>query len=603
MMKAQVLLSINILLLFVFALPDLLASADEPAADWQSLEKRRIETIERIRPTVAAIFPLSGEGGGSGVLISSDGFCVTNYHVVQPCGTAAKVGLNDGKLYDAVVVGIDPVGDVALIQLLGRSDFPFARLGDSDTVRQGDSVLVLGNPFVLADDFQPSASFGIVSGVHRYQYPADTLLEYADCIQTDASVNPGNSGGPMFNLAGEVVGINGRCSFDKRGRVNVGVGYAISINQIKRFLPFLKAGRLCDHATLGAIAAADSSGRPTIDTISLRSSIWEQGLRQGDVILQFGSRRVLTVNELKNALGTYPKEWRAALQWRQSEENQLDSESKDGEMVRTAVVRLPGVHTEMDLREKAEPKKPKAPDWNKLPKNMPEEQKEKLKKLFEQRIKAANPEIPDAVKKSFESRPGYVNYYYNRLAKQAVIERWNKVKFEMTTAINEKSGEWTVQGFAVEDHAALTLQASAAGLSLKLPEVEVKLRSADDLTLPSDPADAGALAPALFCWYKAVVGGKEWADSVCYLGAFPVDSTGTIFDCLEGIIGKATVQWFFNPQTGELVRIEFFDSENVYRPWAVQLSEYQRGMPTKIRVTHGQAAFLDFERETLDVKR
>ena len=82
--------------------------------------------------------------------------------------------------------------------------------------------------------------------------PAGTLLEYTDCLQTDASINPGNSGGPLFDAEGRLIGINGRGSFEKRGRVNVGVGYAISINQIKNFLGYLHSGRIVDHATLGA---------------------------------------------------------------------------------------------------------------------------------------------------------------------------------------------------------------------------------------------------------------------------------------------------------------------------------------------------------------
>ena len=75
----------------------------------------------------------------------------------------------------------------------------------------------MGNPFLLATDFQPTATYGIVSATHRYQPPAATLLEYTDCIQTDASINPGNSGGPLFDMEGRLVGINGRCSFEKRG--------------------------------------------------------------------------------------------------------------------------------------------------------------------------------------------------------------------------------------------------------------------------------------------------------------------------------------------------------------------------------------------------
>ena len=99
-------------------------------------------------------------------------------------------------------MGIDPVGDVALIQLLGRDDFPVAEIGDSDRVEAGDWVFAAGNPFLLADDFTPSISYGMLSGVHRYQFPAGTLLEYTDCLQTDAAINPGNSGGPLFDAAG-----------------------------------------------------------------------------------------------------------------------------------------------------------------------------------------------------------------------------------------------------------------------------------------------------------------------------------------------------------------------------------------------------------------
>src|SRR6202011_5959024 len=200
-------------------------------------------------------------GGGTGVLISEDGYALTNFHVVQPTGPTMQCGLPDGVLYDAVLAGLDKVGDVALIKLLPKKDgqkFPFAILADSDKVKAGDWSMAMGNPFLLATDFNPTVTFGLVSGVHRYQYPAGTLLEYTDCIQIDTSINPGNSGGPLYNLAGELIGINGRGSFEKRGRVNSGVGYAISINQIKNFMGHLRAGLDSDHATLGATVQGDS---------------------------------------------------------------------------------------------------------------------------------------------------------------------------------------------------------------------------------------------------------------------------------------------------------------------------------------------------------
>ena len=197
--------------------------------------------------------------------------------------------LSDGVLYDAVIVGSDPTGDVALIKLFGRDDFPSAELGDSDQVRVGDWALVIGNPFLLATDFKPTVSYGLISGVHRYQYPSGTLLEYADCLQTDAAINPGNSGGPLFDAAGRLIGINGRGSFEKRGRVNVGVGYAISVNQIKNFLSYLQSGRIVDHATLGAVVSTDSEGRVVVADILETSDAYRRGLRIDDEIVAFAA--------------------------------------------------------------------------------------------------------------------------------------------------------------------------------------------------------------------------------------------------------------------------------------------------------------------------
>src|SRR6059058_2492515 len=245
--------------------------ASSPAQDIdpavKKAEEERIAAIEKVKPSVVAVFGPGGQGGGSGVLIDENGYALTNFHVTAGAGNVMKCGLPDGVLYDGVLVGLDKVGDVALIKLLPKKPgqkFPFAVLGDSDKLRAGDWSLAMGNPFLLATDFTPTVTFGLISGVHRYQYPAGTLLEYTDCIQIDTSINPGNSGGPLFNMKAELVGINGRGSFDKRTRINSGVGYAISINQIKNFLPQLRAGMETDHASPGFIVESDNSeGRPT----------------------------------------------------------------------------------------------------------------------------------------------------------------------------------------------------------------------------------------------------------------------------------------------------------------------------------------------------
>src|SRR5579885_1837448 len=115
--------------------------ADGPDAKVVEAEKQRVAAVEKVRPAVVAVFDPGGQGGGSGVLISDDGYALTNFHVVEGAGPVMKCGLPDGVLYDAVLVGLDKVGDVALIKLLPKKDgqdFPFAVLGDSDKVQAGD---------------------------------------------------------------------------------------------------------------------------------------------------------------------------------------------------------------------------------------------------------------------------------------------------------------------------------------------------------------------------------------------------------------------------------------------------------------------------------
>src|SRR5215468_2616766 len=175
-----------------------LSGASMPAQDLDArlkeAEAKRVAVIEKVRPSVVAVFGRGGQGGGSGVLIDENGYALTNFHVTAGAGNLMKCGLPDGVLYDAVVVGLDKVGDVALIKLLPRKDgkpHPFAPLGDSDKVKVGDWSLAMGNPFGLSLDFTPTVTFGLVSGVNRYQPPEGKgTLEYTDCIQFDTSINP-----------------------------------------------------------------------------------------------------------------------------------------------------------------------------------------------------------------------------------------------------------------------------------------------------------------------------------------------------------------------------------------------------------------------------
>ncbi|HBP23663.1 MAG TPA: serine protease, partial [Planctomycetes bacterium] len=170
------------------------APAEDPLTIARRLEARQMTLIRRLAPSVAAVFQEGKPGGGSGVIIDPRGYVLTNFHV-SSTSRRLEVGLNDGRKYRAVLLGIDPGGDIALLRLEDRlrQRWPAVPLGDSDAVRPGERVYAMGNPFLLAEDFAPTVTQGVVSGVHRYRdATGSTDLVYGDCIQIDASINPGN---------------------------------------------------------------------------------------------------------------------------------------------------------------------------------------------------------------------------------------------------------------------------------------------------------------------------------------------------------------------------------------------------------------------------
>ena len=198
----------------------------EPPTDSQQLvrqyQQQRVDAINRVINSVVAIYDNDRTGSGSGVIISPSGLALTNHHVIIGAGVKGWGGLAGDRMFPWKLIGTDPGGDVSLIQMEGDEPFPWSPLGDSDLVQVGDWALAMGNPFILTEDQSPTVTLGIVSGVKRYQYGAgQNQLVYGNCIQVDSSINPGNSGGPLFNFNGEIIGINGRGSFQDRGRVNV----------------------------------------------------------------------------------------------------------------------------------------------------------------------------------------------------------------------------------------------------------------------------------------------------------------------------------------------------------------------------------------------
>jgi S1-C subfamily serine protease len=317
------------MLLDVLSIPGGRATVDDSLNEAQMaavrrLEGQRIEAIEKVRACVISIYGDRRQGGGSGVIVDPSGIGLTNHHVIMGAGVRGWGGLADGQLYAWELIGTDPGGDVAVIQLTGKDSFPSAPLGDSDSVQVGDWVLAMGNPFLLAEDQTPTVTLGIVSGVRRFQPGAGmNQLVYGNCIQTDSSINPGNSGGPLFNIRGEVIGINGRGSFEERGRVNVGLGYAISANQIKNFLPDLLATKLVEHGTLDA-NFEDRGGKVVCSNVYEDSDLYRQGIRPGDELLEFEGEAIESANHFMNLICTLPEDWPAQLKVRQSSGKVID---------------------------------------------------------------------------------------------------------------------------------------------------------------------------------------------------------------------------------------------------------------------------------------
>ena len=170
---------------------------------------------------------------GSGVIYDAEGFIITNAHVVSGA-TQIKVVLPDKREFDAGIVGSDQIHDIAKLKISGNK-LPVAKLGDSSDLIIGEWSIALGNPYgFLMNDSKPSVSVGVISALNRSFAPRQDRHDYKAMIQTDAAVNPGNSGGPLVNINGEVIGIN-TFIFSENGG-NIGIGFAIPINSVKAIL-------------------------------------------------------------------------------------------------------------------------------------------------------------------------------------------------------------------------------------------------------------------------------------------------------------------------------------------------------------------------------
>tara|TARA_B100000674_G_scaffold169579_1_gene136810 strand:- start:1252 stop:2673 length:1422 start_codon:yes stop_codon:yes gene_type:complete len=240
---------------------------------------------------------------GSGFVIKDNGTVITNNHVIQNA-EGILVKFTDGKEYEAKLIGTDPVSDIAVLKIQSNKKFPAVKFADSDKAKVGDWVLAIGNPFGLGG----TVTQGIISAINR----DINMGRYDNFIQTDASINQGNSGGPLFNMDGEVIGINTAIFSNSGG--SVGIGFAIPANFAKNVIDQLiqygetKRGWLGVRIQTVTKEIADSLGLnetigALVTDVNKNSPADKAGLQQGDIITEFNGQKVKTMRDLPRLVG------------------------------------------------------------------------------------------------------------------------------------------------------------------------------------------------------------------------------------------------------------------------------------------------------------
>lgn len=270
---------------------------------------RRFQTPheEFLRYFFGGQLPRENSSMGSGFIISEDGLVVTNQHVVGKSPEEITVSTIDGNSYRAKLIGSDELTDLALLRIESDDPFPYLSMTDSDEVIVGEWSIALGNPFGLFDDGQPTVTVGVISAKNRdFRPDPNNPRVYIDMLQTDAAINMGNSGGPLLNSAGEVIGIN---TFIYTGGTSggfVGLGFAIPSNRIERIIsqllnsgvvmldydPGMEFTSMTEQLIYryrlpyvqGLLVTGVNKGGPA----------FEGGIMPGDVIVKIGDERVVS---------------------------------------------------------------------------------------------------------------------------------------------------------------------------------------------------------------------------------------------------------------------------------------------------------------------
>jgi putative serine protease PepD len=251
--------------------------------------------------TSSGFSPFGGDGSsraeGSGFVYDKRGDIVTNQHVVAG-STGITVRFNDGSTAKGTLVGSDASTDLAVVRVTSAPSSILHPLsfGDSSTVQVGDAVIAIGSPFGLAE----TVTSGIVSALHRTM-DAPNNFTIADSIQTDAPINHGNSGGPLIDTAGRVIGVNAQIQSDSGG--SDGVGFAIPSNTVSAVVSQIAAGKTVQHAYLGIKVSAPVSAQGAgVADVLPNTPASHAGLKVGDVIIHLGDRTITTPDDLSSVI-------------------------------------------------------------------------------------------------------------------------------------------------------------------------------------------------------------------------------------------------------------------------------------------------------------
>jgi putative serine protease PepD len=242
----------------------------------------------------------AGQGQGSGFVYDADGHIITNEHVVDGANSVS-VRFWNGKTFTASVVGTDASTDLAVLKVDAPVSqlFPLS-LGDSSKLVVGDQVVAIGSPFGL----EGTVTSGIVSALHR-EMTSPNHFAIDNSIQTDAAINHGNSGGPLLNAQGKVVGVNSQIESNSGG--NEGVGFAIPSNTVKSIASQLISNGKAEHAFLGVVLSDSSSqtGGAAIGQVRARTPAAKASLRAGDVVTSAGGTKINSASELRAVINAH----------------------------------------------------------------------------------------------------------------------------------------------------------------------------------------------------------------------------------------------------------------------------------------------------------